>query len=146
MASRTVNDEGTLEAELRLTIPNDLRELSRVNAQASALLEQHGVAATALYATQLALEELLSNVIRHGYADNRRHDIALSIWVRESGVELEVVDDGREFNPVLAPDVALDVPLAERRVGGLGIHLLRRFVREIRYERRENRNCLWLRV
>lgn len=146
MAFHTQGDAGTKDAELRLTIPNVLRELDRVNARATALLEQHAVAASTIYATQLALEELISNVIRHGYDDDRPHDIVLSIRVRESGVELELVDDGREFDPVTAPEVALDVPLAERRVGGLGVHLVRKFVREIRYERRENRNHLWLRV
>jgi serine/threonine-protein kinase RsbW len=99
-----------------------------------------------VYATQLALEEVLSNVIRHGYEDSRRHDIALSLRVRARGVELQIVDDGREFDPCAAPEPDLDVPLAERRAGGLGIHLLREFVREIRYERRADRNFLSLRM
>ena len=135
-----------MHEDLRLTIRNDLRELARVRELASELLAQRGVDEKAVYATELALEEVLSNVIRHGYADRERHEIALVLAVREGGVELQVVDDGREFDPVTAPEVERGHPLAERRAGGLGIHLLRSFVSEIRYERRGDRNFLWLRI
>lgn len=57
-----------------------------------------------------------------------------------------MLDDGREFDPAAAPDVELGQPLAERRAGGLGIHLLRAFVSEIRYERVAGRNRIRLRI
>jgi len=135
-----------MHEELRLTIPNDLQELERVNELAGALLERRGVSERIVYATHLALEEVLSNVIRHGYEDTCRHEIALVLRVDEGSVELEVLDDGREFDPVSAPEVDLALPLARRRPGGLGIHLLRQFVSEIRYERIGDRNLLWLRI
>ena len=138
---------GAAEAEeLRLTIQNDLGELARVNELATELLQRRGAAERVVYATQLALEELLSNVIRHGYPDGGRHEIDLVLRVGEDAVELELVDDGREFDPVTAPEAPLHLPLAELRVGGLGIHLLRAFVSEIRHERLANRNFLWLRI
>jgi anti-sigma regulatory factor (Ser/Thr protein kinase) len=138
--------ERTAHAELRLTIRNDLDELARVNELATELLERGGVAERVVYATQLALEEVLSNVIRHGHEDGTRHRIELMLGVGAGGVELQVVDDGQEFDPANAPEVELDVPLAERRVGGLGIHLLRAFAREIRYDRVGDRNVLRLRI
>lgn len=141
-----IHGEWKVHEELRLTIQNDLGELARVNELANQILERRGVAERVVYATQLALEEVLSNVIRHGYQDGDRHEIALLLRVGECGVELEVVDDGREFDPVTAPEPELDLPLVERQPGGLGIHLLRAFVSEIRYERLGDRNFLWLRI
>ena len=135
-----------MHEELRLTIRSDLGELARVSELASGLLERRGIAERVAYATHLALEEVLSNVIRHGHLDENRHEIALVLRVGEDGVELQVVDDGREFDPVQAPEVELDLPLAERRAGGLGIHLLRAFTRGIRYKRHEDRNVLWLQI
>jgi len=132
--------------ELRLTLRNDLAELARVNQRANELLERNGVAEQTVYATQLALEEVLTNVIRHGYQDGEPHEIALTLRVAESGVELEVVDDGREFDPTTAPMPELHVPLAERRAGGLGLHLLRAFAREIHHQRRADRNLLRVRI
>lgn len=146
MPSRTPAGETNMHEELRLTIRNDLGELARVNELATELLERRGVAPRAVYATSLALEEVLSNVIRHGYQDGDAHEIALVLRVGGGGIELQVEDDGREFDPVTAPEPELDLPLAERRAGGLGIHLLRAFVSEIRYERLGDRNFLWLRI
>ena len=52
------------------------------------------------------------------------------------------LDDGRAFDPLCAPEADLGVPLEERRVGGLGIHLLRKLASEIRYHREDGRNHL----
>jgi anti-sigma regulatory factor (Ser/Thr protein kinase) len=138
--------EAKLRDELRLTIDNDLGELARVNERASALLAERGVGERVVYATQLALEEVLSNVIRHGFRDGARHAIELVLRVCAGRVDLQIVDDGAEFDPLQAPAAKIDVPLAERRAGGLGIHLLRAFASDIRYERVGDRNCLSLRI
>ena len=126
--------------ELRLTILNDLEELVRVNDCATQLLEGARVAAKKVYLTCLALEEILSNVIRHGYEDEAVHEIAVSIREDDGIVELEIVDDGKEFDPRAAPEVDVLAPLADRPVGGLGIHLLKHMIGDIRYERSNGRN------
>jgi anti-sigma regulatory factor (Ser/Thr protein kinase) len=144
IATRVRDGAGSKREELRLTIHDDLGELRRVNELAREFLESRGIEPRAVYAAELALEEILSNVIGHGYQDGKRHEIAVVLGVREGGVELQVTDDGREFDPLAAPEPKLDVPLAERRIGGLGIHLLRAFARELRYQRLGNLNLLWL--
>lgn len=138
--------EGELYEERQLTIRNDLEELARVYEFANEILERHGAEEKIVYATHLALEEVLSNVIRHGYQDGNRHEIEVTLRMARGVVELLIVDDGREFDPVQAPDPRIDVPLAQRQEGGLGIHLLRAFVSEMRYERLGDRNSLWIRI
>lgn len=132
--------------ELRLVISNDLAELARVNDLATAFLQQRMVTPEIEYATNLALEEVLSNVIRHGYEDGARHEIELQLRVGADGVELSFVDDGRAFDPLSAPEVDIGAPLEERTMGGLGIHLLRSMVSELHYERSGGRNRLRLRI
>src|SRR6202008_2242244 len=107
---------GTMHEEIRFSIRNDLRELARAGALANALLERGGIAAQEAYPTHLALEEILSNVIRHGYEDAGEHEISVRLRVDDGRVELQVEDDGREFDPLSAPEVDLGVPLEERRV------------------------------
>jgi serine/threonine-protein kinase RsbW len=131
-----------MHQEIRLKLRNDLRELARVNQLASEFLARENLAEEKVYATHLALEEILSNVIRHGYADAGRHEISVRLGLEDGQVDLLVEDDGREFDPLPAPEVDLGVPLEERRVGGLGIHLLRKMASEIRYLRAEGRNRL----
>ena len=135
-----------MEQETHRTLTNDLCELVRVHAAANALLERCGIAPAATYATNLALEEVLSNVIRHGYADAGRRVISVSLRVGDCGVELRVVDDGRAFDPLSAPAVDLDAPLEERAIGGLGLHLLREMASDVRYERADGRNYLYVRI
>lgn len=132
--------------ELRLTIASDLAELARVNDRMTELLAGHDFEESVVYAAQLALEEALSNVIRHGFDDPRPHEISVLVRVERPQVEIQVIDDGREFDPIAAPEPALDLSLAQRRPGGLGIHLLRSFVSEMRYERIADRNALSMRI
>lgn len=132
----------TMHQEIRLKLRNDLRELARVNQFATEFLGRENLAEETVYATHLALEEILSNVIRHGYEDPGRHEISVCLRLEDGAVELQIEDDGREFDPLSAPPVDLGVPLEERRVGGLGIHLLRKLASEIRYLRVDGRNRL----
>jgi anti-sigma regulatory factor (Ser/Thr protein kinase) len=58
---------------------------------------------------------------------------------------LEVEDDGRAFNPLQIPPPDLKGPLAERKVGGLGLHLVREFTSSITYDRKQGKNRLVVR-
>lgn len=129
-----------MHEEIRFVLRNDLGELARAGELAGSLLERAGIAESEAYATQLALEEILSNVIRHGYEVAGLHEISVCLRAGSGQVELEVEDDGRPFDPLSAPEVDLGVPLEERRVGGLGIHLVRRMAKEIRYRRSGDKN------
>jgi anti-sigma regulatory factor (Ser/Thr protein kinase) len=132
--------------ELRLTIRNEIGELARASALAREHLGRHGLEEEVVYAVDLALEEVVSNVIRHAYDDGDRHEIGIALRIVGRRVEIQIADDGREFDPVSAPAADVDVPLERRRIGGLGIHLLRAFVSEMHYERLEDRNVLSLRI
>lgn len=131
---------GTMQEEIRFVLRNDLRELARASELANSLLDRGGIGEPEAYATQLVLEEILSNVIRHGYEDSEGHEISVSLRASDGGVELQVEDDGREFDPLSAPEVDLGIPLEERRVGGLGIHLVRKMASEVRYRRQDGKN------
>lgn len=133
-------------AELRMTLAADLGELAAVAERADAFLCEHGRDEEARYAVRLVLEELLSNVIRHGCRDGAPHEIAVSLRAPTGAVELEIVDDASAFDPLSAPPLDVSLPLAERRTGGMGIHLVRSTAREVRYQRISGRNHLHVRI
>ena len=58
---------------------------------------------------------------------------------------IRVEDDGRAFDPLQAPPPDLDLPLEERPVGGLGIHIVRSVMDAVEYQRRGGRNVLTMR-
>jgi anti-sigma regulatory factor (Ser/Thr protein kinase) len=93
----------------------------------------------------LALEEILTNIMSHGYVDEREHEIRVSLSLQPGAVRIEVEDDGRPFNPLQAPEVDTTKPLDERMAGGLGIHLVRRLMDGLEYKRERERNRLTMR-
>lgn len=90
---------------------------------------------------QLALDELLSNIARHGVSPGPAGPaIDLTFSFKEGVVDVAIVDTAGAFNPLLAPPPDTASPLPVRAEGGLGIALVRHLVDEASYERRGNRN------
>jgi anti-sigma regulatory factor (Ser/Thr protein kinase) len=95
---------------------------------------------------QLVLDEVVSNIINHGYADSEPHTIIVALAVEDRVLEIEVVDDARPFNPLRHDAPRTDQSLAERPVGGLGIHLVKQLMDDVAYNRRDGLNHLTLRM
>src|SRR5512141_2150138 len=85
--------------------------------------QAHAVSDEVRRAGQLALDEVLSNVVRHGLA-GRAGTISVSYALGEGEVSIEVVDDAPAFNPLTAPAPDTGAPLERRTPGGLGVALI----------------------
>jgi anti-sigma regulatory factor (Ser/Thr protein kinase) len=129
---------GTLSA----AFGSDLAELERARDRVRAHLERAGVDEAALYAVDLALEELAGNAIRHGKA----RTIRIEVEVEASVVRVTLADDGRPFDPTRHPEPARARTLADASIGGRGISLVRRFARAMRYQRDADGNRLVVEV
>lgn len=82
--------------------------------------------------TQLIVEELFTNMVRH--ARGGRQDIAIRLEPVGSLLRIELTDFGVEpFDPTQAPAVNIRAPLSERRPGGLGLHLVRKLSESMDY-------------
>ena len=92
----------------------------------------------------LALDEILSNTVRHGLG-TRGDAIELTFSIDEAFVAVEIVDSGAAFNPLLAPAPDTTSPLEGRQPGGLGISLVRQLMDDTVYARRNERNHLIMR-
>ncbi len=109
-------------------------------------LEDQGVDAQSVYRINLALEEMISNIIKHGYDDYDGHKIQVSIEARENEIVSIIEDDGHEFNPLTREKKVEPVPLAERKVGGLGIHLIKDLLDHVDYRRENGKNVLEIKM
>ncbi len=128
-----------------LVIKNDLAEMARVSEIVEDLGQKHGVSAEALYAVNLALEEILVNVISYGYADDGEHQIIVRFDVDAGDFVTEIEDDAKPFNPLETPPPDVEAPLAEKPLGGLGIHLTRTMMDSVAYRRERGKNILAMR-
>ena len=88
-----------------------------------------------LFDVRLAVEEVVTNVIEHAYAGQEAGPVTVR-FVREPGRVVVTIEDlARPFDPATVPPVDPTAPLEARRIGGLGWHLVRRIMDEVRYER-----------
>ena len=107
-------------------------------------LKGEGLTPRSLFISELVLEEMLTNIIKYSYDDTLVHQIKVGATVQDERVTLELYDDGHPFDPTQAADLPSGVPLAEMKVGGRGIGLVRKFVSEINYRREDGWNILAL--
>jgi serine/threonine-protein kinase RsbW len=94
----------------------------------------------ALTQLQVALDEVVANVIKYSWNDGGQHELLVRITVRPDRVDLEIFDDGREFDPVTAPSPSLAPEGQRLRRGGLGIHMIKKLVDRFSYERTDGCN------
>ena len=121
---------------------NKLSELDRFNQTLTKFGRQRGLSDKVLHDLNLALEEILTNIISYGYTDSGEHEIRVRLSVQPGEVKAEVEDDGQPFNPLDVPEPDTTKLLDERTIGGLGIHLVRKIVDALEYKRQGERNLL----
>ena len=131
-----------MAASFSLSLANERREIGRAAAAIEAFASEHSIAADDISAINLALDEILANIISHAYGDTGRHTINVRLVIDSHGIHIVVEDDGRPFNPLTWPPPDLDVPIERRPVGGLGLHIARSVVSALEYRREHERNIL----
>ena len=128
--------------ENRITIDNDVKQISRLEGFVNGIASRHGLSATDASAINLALEEAVTNVVLYAYPKGQRGRIDLESKYVDGHLEFALSDSGVEFDPTKAPDINVDASVEERPIGGLGIHLVRTIMDSVRYERKGGKNIL----
>lgn len=93
-----------------------------------------------VYNIQLAADEAASNIIEHAYEGVSDGVLELSCGVNGQTLTIILVDHGESFDPSEIPLPDLKADLSERKIGGLGIFLMRKLMDEVRYEVKPNKN------
>jgi anti-sigma regulatory factor (Ser/Thr protein kinase) len=134
-----------MQDRLTLTVKSAFAEIPAANEAASRWLAGRNVPPAADYLANLAIEELVTNCIKYGYDDSSEHLIEIELKLSDGQLEITVTDDGHPFNPLELPEPNTSLPIEERPIGGLGIHLLRKMSDAMDYTRADGRNRLTLR-
>jgi len=125
-----------------LTLGNDLDQIGAAAQLARDFGAAHGVSPETVHDLCVAFDEALSNIVKYGYRDEARHDIAVRLEIDGPDVVAEIVDDGVPFDPLAAPPPRLEGGIHERPIGGLGIYLVRQLMDDVTYARRGGHNVL----
>lgn len=113
------------EGSITIQVSADVREIERLNRLVRQFGELHEVPSRTLYAVNLALDELVTNVILYGFDTPQGRRVTVRIATGGGELVASVLDDGKAFNPLEVKPPDLDAPLEQRDLGGLGIHLVR---------------------
>jgi anti-sigma regulatory factor (Ser/Thr protein kinase) len=125
-----------------LRVPGDFASLKKIRDFVTSAAANVGLDKRRAYRLSLAVDEIATNVITHGYDEvGLAGEILVHAQVIENGLQITIEDAGKPYNPLLhrEPD-NLDSQLEDRAIGGLGIFLALKNVDEFRYEYTDGAN------
>lgn len=93
------------------------------------------------YALRLVSEEIIVNIINYAYPQETDGYLTLCLWDEGGEIVLEFIDGGVPFNPLAKADPDISLPPEQRKIGGLGIFLVREMMDDVAYAyvNKENR-------
>ena len=118
-----------------LNLPSRLPDLARVPEWIERLAAQYSIPASTQFAMNLCLEEVLSNIIRHGYSSKPDQSITIHFSSPRGNFFVFTVEDhAPAFNPVVSAVPPVLSAINENPIGGQGIRLLRQFADALEYQ------------
>lgn len=128
--------------EVQIRIKNNFSELETVRSQSASFYTRHQIPLKDSNAVELAISEVITNIISYGYQDDSEYYIDVHLLYENDQLILRIEDDARAFNPLTISDPDTAENLDDRPIGGLGIHLVRQMMDDVSYSYQNNRNCL----
>ncbi len=130
----------------KLAIPSTMNDALKVEQAILAEAQARGYSENAIFAIRLALDEALSNAVRHGNRNDASRQIRIGYCVNEEEVRVSICDQGQGFDPDALPDPTQDEYLD--RPHGRGVMLMRAYMTHVTFNERGNcvtlvksRNC-----
>jgi len=127
---------------LELTISNQPSEHSRIRQNVDSFAKQHHLPQKTRLKVNVVLDELITNIISYAYRDDKEHHITIVLDLSAERLVVQVVDDGIPFNPLALEKPDIQLSLDQRKIGGLGIHLVRNMMSKVSYQRRVDKNVI----
>jgi anti-sigma regulatory factor (Ser/Thr protein kinase) len=133
-----------VKQERHLILHNDIQQIPQLADFMETIAEEKGLNQSLCMSLNLALEEAVTNVILYAYPDGADGLVDIEAVLREHSIEFIVTDSGMPFDPTAVAEADITLTAEERAIGGLGIHLVRQIMDEVRYQRLNDKNQLTL--
>ena len=114
--------------------------LDEIREFVGAMARDGGLSDKDVYNIQLATDEAASNIIEHAYEKVSDGILELSCGVRDDEITIVLIDRGESFDPSEIPLPDLKADLSDRKIGGLGIFLMRKLMDEVHYEAKADKS------
>ena len=123
-------------------LKNDLSELETLCQHLNKFGHVTGLSEACIIDDNICLDELFTNIVSYGFTDDLEHIIKFTINVDNNVLTLNIEDEGIPFNPLEKKDPEIPADLIDVRIGGLGIHIVRKLMDDISYKRKRGKNKL----
>ena len=124
---------------------SDRAELEKLEGFTADFALKAGLSDKDLFALQIVVEELVTNVIDYGGVPAGEHAVRVDLSMDNGELLIRIADRGKEYNPLLREDPDVTLPAEQRPIGGLGVHFCKKLTDAQSYERRDGCNVLKLR-
>ncbi len=121
--------------------PSSIQEIPLIRKDLEFLEQEWAVPKSEIRQILVIIEELFSNIVRYAFEDKEEHSIEILLGYADSQIEIEIIDDGKAFNPLDYQTGPLSDPAASD-AGGMGLTLIRAFSSKINYRRFSGKNHL----
>jgi len=126
--------------KMQLTLRNQLSEIERLADAVMQFGKKNKFSDKTIFDINLALEEVVNNIISYAYEDKDEHQIIIHMELEDQDLVLKVEDDGLPFNPLEVAEPDINKPIEEREPGGLGLFFVRNLTDELDYKRDKDKN------
>jgi serine/threonine-protein kinase RsbW len=127
-----------------LTINNKIEELDTVTNTLNLLSGLWEISDDVIFHINLAVEEILANIILYGYENQTKAKINIEFEFDYEKLLVRIRDTAKQFNPIDVEDPDTELSIEERQIGGLGIYLVKTLIDEVNYNRLDSENQLTL--
>ncbi|MCH8621043.1 ATP-binding protein [Undibacterium sp. TS12] len=123
------------QARFQKRAPAQISEIEGITEDIRTWADQCAIPARTINSVILMLDELLTNVVMHGYAEDDGGEMEVSLTLNANVIEACLRDSAPAFDPfsIAEPDTTLDID--ERDIGGLGVHFVRKMADSFSYRR-----------
>ncbi|MEI6054873.1 MAG: ATP-binding protein [Lentisphaerota bacterium] len=125
---------------------NDLSKMQILLKEFSLQMDKIGLRSLSLRKVKLVIEELFANIIKYGYRDMKESIIELKVIPNRKSLRIEICDNGIPFDPTLIREHTVANSVEDLKIGGLGLIIVRKSCRRMKYKRYDNKNFLSLTV
>lgn len=124
---------------------SDRNELNKLEGFTADFAQQAGLTEKDLFALQIVVEELVTNVIDYGGVPAGEHAVRVELSAEAGELVIVITDRGAAYNPLLREDPDVTLPAEQRPIGGLGVHFCKKLTDVQEYVYRDGCNILTLR-
>lgn len=128
-----------------IILENNLNELRRLADFVHRFSQRANLPKECALALDLALTEWIGNVVVYAFPKGTSAQIPVRVSADAALLVAEIEDTGAPFNPLSVEPVDVSLPLDQKPIGGLGVHIIRQYMDDLAYERLDGKNRVTMR-